>query len=71
MGAFLRQMVDSYTDTTMLWMSFVRRRHTPRYPRNEPRSDGDVVVSDLATTISDLGIASNRVVEEHSKSRVP
>ncbi|MXW16253.1 MAG: hypothetical protein F4X60_05190 [Gemmatimonadetes bacterium] len=71
MGAFLRQMVDSYTDITDLLMSLAKRGRTPRYPWQGGRSDGDAVMSDFATTISDLGVASSRIVEKQSKTRVP
>ena len=64
-------MVDSYTDVTDLLVSLAKRGRTSRYPLQERRSDGDAVMSDLATTISDLGVASRRIVEKHSKTRVP
>ena len=64
-------MVDSYTDITDLLASLAKRGRTSRYPWKEAGSDGDAVMSDFATTISDLGVASRRVVEKHSKTRVP
>ena len=70
-GAFLRQMVDSYMDITDLLVTLAKRGRTSRYPWREARSDGDAVMSDFATTISDLGVASKRIVEKHSKTRVP
>ena len=64
-------MVASYTDVTDLLVSLAKRDRTSRYPLQEGRSDGDASMSELATTISDLGVASRRIVEKHSKTRVP
>jgi len=64
-------MVDSHTDITGLLVSLSKRGRTSGYPWKEARSDGDAVMSDFATTISDVGVASRRIVEKHSKTRVP
>ena len=64
-------MVDSYMDITDLLVSLAKRGNTSRYPWQNRRSDGDAVMSDFATTISDLGVTSKRIVEKHSKTRAP
>lgn len=69
MGAFLRQMVEVHTEMTEFLVSAVTRVATPRYRRQRGRSDGDVVMSDFATTISDLATAANRVIESKSDER--
>ena len=61
MGAFLRQMVDAHTAMTGFLLSLATRGAKPRYPRRQ-ESDGEVVMSDLAEAVSDLGVASARVV---------
>lgn len=62
MGAFLRQMVGAHTEMTGFLLSLVTRGAKPRYPRQQDQSDGEVVMSDLAAAVSDLGIASARVI---------
>lgn len=66
MGAFLRQMVDTHTEMTAFLLSLTTRGADRRRLRHHHRSDGEVVMSDLATTISDLGIASARVIKRQS-----
>ena len=66
MGAFLRQMVETHTEMTAFLLSLATRGADPRSLRRHHRSDGEVVMSDLATTISDLGTASARVIERQS-----
>ena len=65
MGAFLRQMVETHTEMTELLVSLATRGADRRYLRRH-RSDGEIVMSDLGTTISDLGTASARVIERQS-----
>ena len=71
MGAFLRQMVEVHTEMTTLLVAIAKRRTNVRYPRQQNRSDGEVVMSDLAATISDLSIASSRVIERQPAKRAP
>ena len=66
MGAFLRQMVETHTEMTAFLVSLATRGADRRSLRRHYRSDGEVVMSDLATTISDLGTASARVIERQS-----
>ncbi len=63
MGAFLRQMVDTHTEMTAFLLSLATRGADRRRLRPHHRSDGEVVMSDLATTISDLSTASARVIK--------
>ena len=56
-------------EVTEFLVSVVTRGATPRYPRQQDRSDGDVVMSDFATTLSDLGTAANRVIDRQSDER--
>ena len=69
MRAFLRRVVDTHTEMTEFLLSVAKRGANPRYPQRRDRSDAEAVMSDLATTISDLGTASARVVEKHSAER--
>ena len=69
LGAFLRQMVEVHTEMTEFLVSAVTRAATPRHRRQRDRSDGHVVMSDFATTISDLATAANRVIESKSDER--
>lgn len=71
LSAFLRQVVETHTEMTEFLLSMVKRGANPRYPRQQDQSDGDVVISDFATTISDLRRASSRVIEKHSVTRGP
>lgn len=71
MSTFLRQMFDMHSEMTMFLVSVARRGARPLYPRQPDRSDGEVVMSDLATTLSDLGTATARVMEERSAARGP
>ena len=68
MRAFLRRIVETHTEMTEFLLSVVKRGANPRYPGRD-RSDAEAVMSDLAATISDLGAALTRVVEEHSAER--
>ena len=69
MSAFLRQMFEAHTEMAALLVSLAKRGGSTRYPRRQDRSDGDVVMSDLAATISDLGAATTRVVGQRSGKR--
>lgn len=66
MGAFLRQMVDTHAEMTAFLLSLATRGADRRRLRRHRRSDAEVVMSDLATTISDLGTASARVIKRQS-----
>jgi len=63
LGAFLRQMVDTHTEMTAFLLSLATRGADRRRLRPHHRSDGEAVMSDLATTISDLSTASARVIK--------
>ena len=52
-------------------LSVAKRGANPRYPRQQDQTDGEVVMSDLATTLSDLGAASARVIRKHSAEQAP
>ena len=69
MSAFLRQMFEAHTEMSALLLSLAKRGASRRYPGRQDRSDGEVVMSDLAATISDLGTASARVVGDQSGDR--
>lgn len=71
MGAFLRQIVETQTEMTEFLLSVAKRGAKPRYARQRDRSDGEVVMSDLATTISDLGAASAGMIKKQSAERDP
>ena len=66
MGAFLRQMVDTHTEMTAFLLSLATRGADRRRLRRHHHSDAEVVMSDLATTVSDLGTASARVIKRQS-----
>ena len=65
MRAFLRQMIEIQKEMTESLLSLATRGADRRLPRRH-RSDGEVVMSDLGTTISDLGTASARIIERQS-----
>ncbi len=65
MGAFLRQMVETHAEVTEFLVSLATRG-ADRHCLRRHRSDGEVVMSDLGTTFSDLGTASTRVIERQS-----
>lgn len=69
MGAFLRRIVETHTEMTEFLLSVAKRGAYPRYLRGRDRSDTEVVMSDLATTISDLGTASARMMKNQSATR--
>ena len=71
MNRFLRRMFDVHGDMMMFLVSVARRGANPRYPQQPDRSDGEIVMSDLATTLSDLGTATAQVMEERSAARGP
>ena len=71
MGAFLRQIVETHTEMTEFLLSVAKRGANPRYPQQQDHTDGEVVMSDLATTVSDLGTASARVIRKQSARRAP
>ena len=48
MGAFLRRIVETHTEMTEFLLSVATRGANPRYPQRGDRSDGEVVMSDLA-----------------------
>ena len=62
----LRRIVEAHTEMTEFLLSVAKRGAYPRYRRRRDRSDAEVVMSDLATTISDLGTASARVIKKQS-----
>ena len=66
MNRLFRRMFDMHFDMTMSLVSMGRRGASPRYLQQTDRSDGEIVMSDLATTLSDLGTATARVIEERS-----
>lgn len=60
--------------TDMLWQMVAKYeaiRHgktpSPRPERTRP-SDGEAIINDLATTISDLGTATEKVISRHGYS---
>lgn len=69
MGAFLRRLVETHTEMTEFLLSVAKRGANPRYPRRGDRSDGEVVMSDLDTTVSDLGTATARIIKKQSATR--
>lgn len=71
MGAFLRRIVETHTEMTEFLLSVAKRGAKPRYPRRGDHSDGEVVMSDLATTVSDLGTATARIIKKGSATRGP
>ena len=71
MGAFLRRIVETHTEMTEFLLSVAKRGANPRYPRQGDHFDGDVVMSDLATTVSDLGTATARIIKKQSTTRTP
>ena len=71
MGAFLRRIVETHTEMTEFLLSVAKRGAYPRYRRRRDRSDAEAVMSDLATTIADLGTASARMIRKQSATRDP
>lgn len=71
MGAFLRRIVETHTEMTEFLLSVAKRGANPRYPQRGDHSDGEVVMSDLATTVSDLGTATARIIKKQSATRGP
>ncbi len=66
MGGFIRRMIETHTEMTEFLLSAAKHGVNPRYPRKSDQSDGEVVMSDLAIAVSDLGTAANRVIGEWS-----
>ena len=71
MRELLRRMVEGHTEVTEFLVSVVTRGATPRYLRLQDHSDADAVTSNLTTTISDFGIATNHVIASRSEERAP
>ncbi len=69
MRAFLRQMFETHREMTASLVSLATRGTNRRYSRPGERSDAEVVMSDLAVTLSDLGTASARVIEGRLRER--
>ena len=69
MGAFLHRIVETHTEMTEFLLSVAKRGANPRYPQRGDRSDGEVVMSDLATTVSDLRTATARIMKKQSATR--